>query len=142
MRITLSQLNFSGVATSLATEKLHLNFDKYYMKKWLTIILMSVVITMVTACGVLPFPVQLFSTGKTVYDGAMMLDDKKTSTDEIVSAIKNKECKTTNIIKGQSYCQKQKTTVEKTTAELLKEYINDLKDAEEEKEPTHNLGDL
>ena len=134
MRITLSQLNFSGVATSLATEKLHLNFDKYYMKKWLTIILMSV---MVTACGVLPFPVQLFSTGKTVYDGAMMLNDKKTSTDEIVSVIKDKECKTTNVIKGQSYCQKQKTT-----AELLKEYIDSLRDVEEAKESIHDLEDL
>ena len=110
------------------------------MKKWLNIILMSVVVTMITACAGLPFPIQLLSTGKTVYDGARMLDDKKTSTDEIVSAIKDKECKTTNIIKGQEYCQKQKTTVEnqkqkttveKTTAELLKEYIDDLKDAEE-----------
>ena len=38
--------------------------------------------------------------------------------------------------------KEQKTTDEKTTAELLKEYINGLKDAEEEKEPTHNLEDL
>ena len=109
------------------------------MKKWLNIILVSV---MVTACAGLPFPIQLLSTGKTVYDGARILHDKKTSTDEIVSVIKDKECKTTNIIKGQEYCQEQKTTDEKTTAELLKEYINGLKDAEKEKEPTHNLEDL
>ncbi len=101
------------------------------MKKWLNIILMSVVVTMITACAGLPFPIQLLSTGKTVYDGARMLDDKKTSTDEIVSVIKDKECKTTNIIKGQEYCQEQKTTDEKTTAELLREYIDDLKDTEE-----------
>ena len=107
------------------------------MVKWLSIILVSVVTIMVTACAVLPFPIQLLSTGKTVYDGAMMLDDKKTSTDEIVSAIKDKECKTTNIIKGQKYCQKQKTT-----AELLKEYIDSLKDVEEAKESIHDLEDL
>ena len=107
------------------------------MVKWLSIILVSVVTIITSGCAGLPFPIQLLSTGKTVYDGARMLNDKKTSTDEIVSVIKDKECKTTNVIKGQSYCQKQKTT-----AELLKEYIDSLRDVEEAKESIHDLEDL
>lgn len=49
--------------------------------------------------------VTIGSTTKTIYDVNRIVEDKPTSNDEIMSEILDKECKTSNIFRGEDYCE-------------------------------------
>jgi hypothetical protein len=62
-------------------------------------------LALVAGCAMLPLPIQIASTGKTLYDTVRIIENEKTSTDEIASLMYKKNCKTRNILEGQEYCK-------------------------------------
>jgi len=75
--------------------------------------------TILVGCAALPAPFSYLSLGKTLTDAIAILNNKKTLTDEVVSDIVKKDCKTRNILEGQEYCVK-------TLKQLLQEHIDEL----------------
>ena len=56
-------------------------------------------------CGcTLPPPLDVISIAKTAIDLMLMVEDKPTTTDMILSKITRKECRTTNIIRNETIC--------------------------------------
>ena len=60
-------------------------------------------------CGcTLPPPLDVISLAKTTVDVILMVQDKPTTTDVVLSEITGKECRTTNVIKNKTVCKKNK----------------------------------
>ena len=56
-------------------------------------------------CGcTLPPPLDVISIAKTAIDLMLMVEDKPTTTDMMLSKITRKECRTTNIIRNKTMC--------------------------------------
>ena len=60
-------------------------------------------------CGcTLPPPLDVISLTKTTVDVFLMIQDKPTTTDVILSEITGKECKTLNALKSKNICEDDK----------------------------------
>ena len=56
-------------------------------------------------CGcTLPPPLDVISLAKTTVDVILMVQDKPTTTDVVLSEITGKECKTLNVIQNKTMC--------------------------------------
>lgn len=53
----------------------------------------------------LPAPMAFLSYANTGYSTVQTIRNEKTLTDEIISEIKEKECKTRNILEKKEYCE-------------------------------------
>ena len=61
-------------------------------------------------CGcTLPPPLDVISLAKTTVDVILMIQDKPTTTDVVLSEITGKECRTTNVIRNMTVCKRHKT---------------------------------
>lgn len=74
-------------------------------KSLLIRLLLVLPLVLVAGCAFLPLPFQIASSGKTVYDTVRIIENEKTSTDELASLMYEKDCKTRNILEGRSYCR-------------------------------------
>ena len=62
-----------------------------------------------TLCGcTLPPPLDAISLAKTTVDVILMIQDKPTTTDVVLSEIVGKECKTFNVVKNKTICEEDK----------------------------------
>ena len=62
-----------------------------------------------TLCGcTLPPPLDVISLAKTTVDVILMVQDKPTTTDIVLSEIVGKECRTTNFIRNRTVCKRNK----------------------------------
>jgi len=60
-------------------------------------------------CGcTLPPPLDVISLAKTTVDVILMLQDKPTTTDIVLSKLTGKECKTLNAIQNKTICEDNK----------------------------------
>ena len=60
-------------------------------------------------CGcTLPPPLDVISLAKTTVDVILMIQDKPTTTDVVLSEITGKECRTTNVIRNKTVCKRNK----------------------------------
>ena len=59
---------------------------------------------LLSGCAFLPLPFQIASSGKTLYDTARIIENKKTINDELASMMYEQNCKTRNIFEGRAYC--------------------------------------
>ena len=60
-------------------------------------------------CGcTLPPPLDVISLAKTTVDVILMLQDKPTTTDIVLSKLTGKECKTLNAIQNKTICEDDK----------------------------------
>ena len=60
-------------------------------------------------CGcTLPPPLDVISLAKTTVDVILMVQDKPTTTDVVLSEITGKECRTTNVIRNKTVCKRNK----------------------------------
>ena len=60
-------------------------------------------------CGcTLPPPLDVISLAKTTVDIVLMIQDKPTTTDIVLSKITGKECKTFNVIQNKTICEDDK----------------------------------
>ena len=60
-------------------------------------------------CGcTLPPPLDVISLAKTTVDIILMVQDKPTTTDIVLSDITGKECRTTNVIRNKTVCKRNK----------------------------------
>ena len=60
-------------------------------------------------CGCsLPPPLDVISLAKTTVDVILMIQDKPTTTDVVLSGITGKECRTTNFIRNRTVCKRNK----------------------------------
>ena len=60
-------------------------------------------------CGcTLPPPLDVISLAKTTVDVILMVQDKPTTTDVVLSGITGKECRTTNVIRNKTVCKRNK----------------------------------
>ena len=61
-----------------------------------------------TLCGcTLPPPLDVISLAKTTVDVFLMVQDKPTTTDIVLSEITGKECKTFNVIQNKTICEEE-----------------------------------
>ncbi len=64
-------------------------------------------------CGcTLPPPLDVISLAKTTVDVILMVQDKPTTTDIVLSKMTGKECRTTNVIRNKTVCKKHKVPCE------------------------------
>ena len=62
-----------------------------------------------TLCGcTLPPPLDVISLAKTTVDIILMVQEKPTTTDIVLSDITGKECRTTNVIRNKTVCKRNK----------------------------------
>ena len=60
-------------------------------------------------CGcALPPPLDVISLAKTTVDVILMVQDKPTTTDIVLSGITGKECRTFNVIQNMTVCKRNK----------------------------------
>ena len=68
-------------------------------------------------CGcTLPPPLDVISLAKTTVDVILMVQDKPTTTDIVLSDITGKECRTTNVIRNKTVCEKNKIVCKRNRA--------------------------
>jgi len=53
-------------------------------------------------------PLDVISLAKTTVDVILMVQDKPTTTDVVLSEITGKECRTTNVIRNKTVCKRNK----------------------------------
>ena len=58
----------------------------------------------------MPPPLDAISLAKTTVDVILMVQDKPTTTDVVLSEITGKECRTTNVIRNKTVCKRNKIT--------------------------------
>ncbi len=64
-------------------------------------------------CGcTLPPPLDVISLAKTTVDVILMVQDKPTTTDIVLSKMTGKECRTTNVIRNKTVCKKLRVPCE------------------------------
>tara|TARA_R110002074_G_C12516820_1_gene663871 strand:- start:606 stop:884 length:279 start_codon:yes stop_codon:yes gene_type:complete len=73
-------------------------------KSLLIRLLLVLPLVLVAGCAFLPLPLQIASSGKTLYDTARIIENKKTINDELASMMYEQNCKTRNIFEGRAYC--------------------------------------
>ena len=56
----------------------------------------------------MPPPLDVISLAKTTVDVILMVQDKPTTTDVVLSGIVGRECKTFNVIKNKTICEENK----------------------------------
>ena len=56
----------------------------------------------------MPPPLDAISLAKTTVDVILMVQDKPTTTDVVLSEITGKECRTTNVIRNKTVCKRNK----------------------------------
>ena len=60
----------------------------------------------------MPPPLDVISLAKTTVDVVLMVQDKPTTTDVVLSGIVGRECKTFNVIKNKTICEEDKNDPE------------------------------
>jgi len=78
----------------------------------LKVIVLLPFLLLLPGCSFLPFPFELIGVMKSTYDAFRIIQDEKTSNDEIISRVKNKECKTRNVLpqpigRDEEYCKEK-----------------------------------
>ena len=56
----------------------------------------------------MPPPLDVISLAKTTVDVILMVQDKPTTPDVVLSEITGKECRTTNVIRNKTVCKRNK----------------------------------
>ena len=69
----------------------------------------------------MPPLLNVVSTAKTTWDIGAIINDEKTTTDHVVSEIKQEDCRTHRFLDGNQYC-------EKSLQHKLNEYIQTLEE--------------